>query len=258
MSPPAPVRDRRSRLVTGILGALCVLGPGGCEPEDPARELVRESIRVHGGERFERIELEFDFRDRRFLVRRDDGRFRYERHYTAEDGASVVEWMDNDGTGRMVDGAETVLDEAERARVETAVNSVVYFGFLPFRLLDPAVRLRELETAEVEGRPYRRIEVTFDPAGGGVDWEDRFVYWFHRDDHTLDYLAYRYHRDGGGTRFRRAVNRREVGGLLLQDYENYTADSMIDDIARYHRFFEEDRLRLLSMVELENVSATFP
>lgn len=246
--------------IPAVLVAIAACGQGDPVPmaDDPAEEAVRLAIQAHGGERFDRAEIEFVFRGARFLVQTRDGRFHYERRYQGPGGAQVREWMDNEGTGREIDGERRVLSEQERSRVETAVNSVVYFGFLPYRLLDPATHHRYLGTAQVRGEPYHKVEVTFEQEGGGTDWEDRFVYWFHQDDLTLDYLAYRYYRDGGGTRFRRAVNRRSVDGLLIQDYENFTAARELDDIAEYDRLLEEEGLQLLSRVELEEVEVRDP
>lgn len=223
-------------------------------PEGPAG-WVHDAIQRHGGETFEHSRITFTFRGVEFEVLQDGGLFRHERRYTDEAGRSVVEIMDNDGTRMEVDGEPVALDPDEFARVEMDVNSVVYFGFLPFRLLDPAANHRDLGAIEIDGEPYRMIEVTFEAEGGGTDWQDRFVHWIHRDRHTLDFLAVRYDRDGGGARFRRAINRREEGGLLLQDYENYRpADGPIGDIADFARLFEEEgALELLSLVELEEV-----
>ncbi len=215
--------------------------------------MVHEAIVAHGGERFESSEVSFDFRGTAFRVERDGGRFLYERSYRDDGGRRFREWMTNDGTFMEVDGSEVVVSPEERTRIETAVNSVVYFGFLPFRLDDAAVQLQDLGTVTVAGEPYRKIEVTFAEEGGGDDWEDRFIYWFHGEAHTLDFLAYRYFRDGGGTRFRRAVNRREIGGILFQDYENMTGAVPVLDIAEFDRMWEEERVIPISMVELENV-----
>jgi len=241
--------------VLAILLAHVACGPVEQEGAiaDPAVRTVQAAIEAHGGDRFDRSEIRFTFRGAPFVVRVQDGRFHYERRYGDSDGRSVREWMDNEGTFREVDGQAQPLTDSERARVETAINSVVYFGFLPYRLMDPAARHRHLGTARIEGQEYEKIEVSFAQDGGGPDWDDRFVYWFHQDDLTLDFLAYRYHRDGGGTRFRRAVNRRELGGLVLQDYENYTAREQIQDIAEYDQILAEELLRLLSMVELDDV-----
>ncbi len=232
-------------------------GEGTFSPsDDPTARLVAESIRMYGGDRFEESRVTFTFRDARFRVVRDRGRFLYEREYTNADGRRIREGMDNDETWQEVEGTRVPLSPQDRSRVETAVNSVVYFGFLPIRLDDPAVHLRDLGEVEVDGRPYRKVEVTFQEEGGGEDWEDRFIYWFHAHDLTLDYLAYTFERGGGGSRFRRAVNRRTVDGILLQDYENYAAMEEPEDIADYDRLLGTDGLRLVSMVELEGVEVS--
>lgn len=241
------------RVRAGLLAIPVLALSAACQDRDPAAEAVAESIQVHGGERFENMDVSFTFRDDRFRVIRDGGLFRYERTYRDEEGREIRETLDNEGTSLEVDGREVPLGTRERLRVESDVNSVVYFAFLPFRLQEPSVRLRDLGEARVGGEPYRVVEVTFDEEGGGRDWQDRFIYWFHRDEATLDYLAHSYARGGGVTRFRRAVNRREVGGLLIQDYENYTAEDEIADLLEYPRLLEEGGLRLVSMVELEEV-----
>lgn len=237
---------------------LLLIGVASACATDPDASLVADSIRTHGGEVFERSEVSFEFRGISFRVQREAGRFLYERSYLDSEGRQIREGMDNDGTWMEVAGVHVPLADAERSRIETAVNSAVYFGFLPFRLDDPAVLAEGLGEEEIRGELYRVVEVTFQAADGGVDWEDRFVYWFHATDLTLDYLAYRYHRDGGGTRFREAVNRREVDGLLVQDYANYVAPGGIDDIADYPLLLDDggEGLQLVSMVELDDVRIT--
>ncbi len=133
------------------------------------------------------------------------------------------------------------------------MNSVVYFAFLPYRLRDPAVRARELGLEVVAGEPYDRIEVTFAQEGGGADWDARFIHWIHSEERTLDYFAYRYSRDGGGTRFRRAVNPREIGGLLIHDWENFGPPDPDTGLEDYPSLLEEGRLSFLSVVALEDV-----
>jgi hypothetical protein len=213
---------------------------------------------AHGGGRFRNMQADFEFRGDPFQVVYADGEFRFERRTVGPGGEDIVDRMDNDGTSRLVDGTPVTLTPAETASVETAVNSVVYFAFLPWRLQDPAVRLRDLGTAPLGGVAYRKIEVTFEADGGGRDWEDRFVYWFHPETGTLDYLAYRFHTGEGGTRFRRAMNRREEGGLLVQDYENYTATRDLDDVADFDELYEAGELRRVSVVELDRLRITTP
>ena len=249
-------RSPNSRLVLFVAAGLALL-PAACRvrPEGAAA-VVEDSIERHGGEVFDRIHVRWGFRGVPFEVTRDDGRFRYQQ--TVEDslGQAIVEVMENEGSWIEVNGDRQDLDPRSRTRLETAVNSVVYFGFLPFRLDDPVVQLADLGTAEVGGELYRKVEVTFQREGGGPDWEDRFVYWFHEANHTLDYLAYREATDVETTRFRRAVNRRDIEGLLVQDYENYTADPNAGDVADYDQLFEEGGLRLVSMVEFDDMEVS--
>ena len=248
-------RIRSTRSVT-LLAALATGLVSGCQGGSPG--VVAASIDRHGGEAFDRVHLTWDFRGVPFEVVRYDGSFRYQRTVEDELGSPVVEVMQNEGSWIEVNGERRELDPGSRARLETAVNSVVYFGFLPFRLDDPPVRAVDLGTGELAGEPYRKIEITFVQEGGGGDWEDRFIYWFHEADGTLDYLAYREAADVETTRFRRAVNRREVGGLLLQDYENYTGDPDVGDVADYDQLFEMGSLRLVSMVEFDNLAVRVP
>ena len=73
---------------------------------------------------------------------------------------------------------------------------------------DPAVQPRYLGVDTLQGEPYHEIEVTFRQDGGGRDYEDRFIYWIHPERHTMDYLAYGFHIDDGGARFREATQER--------------------------------------------------
>lgn len=242
--------DRR----TPLLAAMVLLLAMGCaSSEDQAIRVLADSIDRYGGEAFDDSYIRFTFRGVPFEVLRENGGFRYQRAVTDSMGRPVTEVMENSGTWIERDGARIELDSTETYQVETAVNSVVYFGFLPFRLDDPSVLTEYLGEVEVEGEPYHEIRVTFPREGGGVDWDTEFVYWIHADALTVDFLVYRYSRDGGGTRFRRAVNRREIGGLLVQDYENYAAPEDPEDLAEYDRLYEEGGLELLSMIELEDV-----
>jgi len=236
--------------VSWAFGALVMCG---CQVEGGPDWVVAQSIERYGGSRFVDVQIQFEFRGTPFAMTRQEGGFHYQRTVRGPDGQMVTEVMEDGGTWAEVGGARVSLSPDEIYEVETAVNSVIYFSFLPFRLDDGSVILRDLGSAEVAGEPYYKIEATFEQEGGGTDWDTRFVHWFHRDRLTLDYLAYSYSRDGGGSRFRRAVNRRDVGGLTIQDYENYAGDSATRDIAELDRLYDEGALELLSMVELERV-----
>lgn len=240
---------------TVLIVATAACGAGTVET---AEDVVTAAIERHGGDRFDQVSIRWEFRSVPFGLDRDDGRFRYSRVMLDEQEIDILQVIGNDGTWIEVNGVPQELDASTRPTVESEINATVYLGFLPFRLDDAAVRMTDLGTAELEGRLYRKVEVSFEEDGGGRGWENRFVYWFRDGEWTLDYFAYAEPTTPPTTRFRRAVNPREIGGLLIQDYENYAVDgpaaeSPDFDIADYDRLFEEGQVRLVSMVEFENV-----
>ncbi len=247
-----------SRLHTLLLAA-CTLFVAACSADAPdPRAIVDRAIAAHGGEVLRHAVVEFDFRDRHFTVTRDGGAFRYERTYTdTTTGAAVREVLDNDGIYREVDGRRVTMTEDEKNKLATPLNSVPYFALLPFNLNDPAARKRYLGATRIDGAPYHEIEVTFEPEGGGRDYEDRFIYWFHRDRHTMDYLAYGFHVNDGGTRFRKAFNVRTIGGVRFADHLNYSAPALPgpeSDVAQYDSLYAAGAVELLSEILLENVT----
>ena len=106
----------------------------------------------------------------------------------------------------------------------------------------------------INGKSYHKIRVTFSQEGGGDDFDDVFIYWFDTENHQMDYLAYEYHTDGGGMRFREAFNPRIINGVLIQDYKNYKPrEKGSIPIENTAAAFQKDELELLSEIVLENV-----
>ncbi|MEX2527520.1 MAG: DUF6503 family protein [Gemmatimonadota bacterium] len=255
--------SRSCLLATVLFLAGCQ--PSGSEPdgaprpeETRAREVIAEAIQAHGGDIFESGTFRFHFRGADFRVIREDGYFYQERVREVE-GATITEAMTNSGTFRWVNGASVELGPDAERSLETAVNSVVYFAFLPYRLEDPAARPLHLGERELEGTSYDLVEVTFHQEGGGRDHDDRFLYWFHGADRTLDFLAYYYHTGESGSRFRKAIQRRTVDGMVVQDYENYSGEMQgeglgMQELERYDDLYREGALELVSEVILEGVA----
>lgn len=223
---------------------------------DSAQVIVDQAIATHGGAVLRHAVVAFDFRGKHFKITRRDGLFTYERTYSDSTG-DVHEVLNNDGIYREVNGERVTLTEAQTNSLLTTLNSVPYFALLPFNLGDPGVHKRYLGETTVNGEPYHEVEVTFSPENGGSDYEDRFVYWFHRDRHTMDYLAYDYHRDETGTRFRQAFNPRIINGVRFADYHNFVSDSLPRPdmpIERYDTFFESGAVKLFSEIILDSVT----
>ena len=184
--------------------------------------------------------------------------FQYERFYDDSTG-SVHEVLNNDDLYREVDGVRVTLTEKEWLKMEEDVNSVVYFALLPFPLNDPAVQKRYLGTATLDDEPYHKVEVTFAQEGGGRDYSDRFIYWFHRDRGTMDYLSYFYYTNVTGSRFRKAYNVRDIGGVRFADFHNYKADVdtfRLDNVEHYDAAYHAGGLSVVSEIVLENVTVT--
>lgn len=251
----------RHALAALVVTAL-LLAAGACQssPEETparARAIVDSAIAAHGGDVLDHAVVTFDFRGVDFRLRQDGGRFRYQRTYADSLDRTVREVLSNDSLYRTVNGARVELTEAERRSVETAVNSVAYFALLPHPLGDPAVQTAYHGRDTIQGTPYHRIRVTFRQEGGGRDWQDHFMYWFHSQTYEMDYLAYAYGPapdEEQGTRFRDAYNVRRVEGVRFADYYNYTDTSLaLDQLQRYPERRAENAVTLVSRVELDSI-----
>lgn len=224
-------------------------------PRTPADSLVHAAIAAAGQWRLDTATVSFRFRDKTYGLDRRDGRYVYTRNYTdTATGAEITDVLTNDDFARTTDARATSLKPEDRDAYREALNSVVYFAFLPRWLADVGA-IREYEALDtLGGRPYHRVRVRFRETGGGTDFQDEFLYWFDVGDYSLDYLAYRYETDGGGVRFRESYNERAEGGIAVRDYRNYAppegASVALDDLAGA---WTAGELELLSTVALEDV-----
>ena len=217
-----------------------------------AQRIVDEAISAHGGEAFESMELSFDFRKRHYTATRDNGMFTYTREFTDSTG-SIKDVLSNDGFTRYVDGSIIDLPDKRKKAFTSSVNSVIYFALLPFGLNDDAVNKEWIRGTEIGGNRYEVVRVTFDETAGGSDHQDIFLYWFNSETYTMDYLAYTYETDGGGLRFRKAVNPRVVGGIRVQDYINYKPKDETIPLDSLEPLFVRGELEILSEIRQENV-----
>ncbi len=222
------------------------------KPRNQAEKRIDQAIETHGGARYQSAEIEFDFRGRHYVAYQNGGTYRYERHFEDSTGQEVHDVLSNEGFTRTVAGQEVSLTEEWQDRYGNSINSVIYFTLLPFKLNDSAVQARYLGQDTIKGEPYHEIEVTFRPEGGGKDHEDVYLYWIHQQKNTMDYLAYSFDVNEGGTRFREAINRREVEGIVFQDYNNYKGEKETP-LAEMDQMLEDGTLEKLSEIINENI-----
>ncbi|WP_299986933.1 DUF6503 family protein [uncultured Pontibacter sp.] len=222
------------------------------EKQPDAQQIVDQAIAAHGGGRYFKSAISFEFRDRQYRALRDGGAFVYSRTFTDSTGQQVRDVWRNSGFTRTVNDVEVELPEEKQKAYTASVNSVIYFALLPYALNDEAVRKEYLGEATIQGEPYHKVRVTFAQEGGGEGYQDVYIYWFHQQRHTMDYLAYSFQENDGGTRFREAINPSTVGGIRFQDYNNYTLkeDTPLEN---YDRAFEASKMEKVSEIVLEEI-----
>jgi len=214
-----------------------------------AQEIVDKAIATHGGEMFINSKISFVFRGQKFIVEQNKTSFKYERE-AIQDGDSITDVYENGIFQREINGNLVTMSKKEEASAISTINSVPYFALLPYKLNDSAVIKEYDGEVTIKGEIYEKIKVTFQQEGGGKDYDNVFYYWFHKENSTMDYFGY----TTEGNRFRAAYNVRVVNGIRFADYINYVSDTLNKyDLINYDNMFENNELRELSIIELEDI-----
>ena len=227
-----------------------------CVDQTPSTQsIVNQAIKTSGTEVLQNAEANFSFRGNQYTYSRSNGNFEYGRALTDTLGNEIKDVLTNDGLIRFINKEEADITAEKKEAYSSSVNSVIYFAFLPIWLNDNAVNKFYEGISEINQKKYYKIKVTFNPEGGGEDFEDVFYYWFDTSDYSMDYLAYSYNeKDGKGMRFRVAYNPRKINGVIIQDYKNLKPkikDSIpLSDI---DQAYIRGDLEQLSLIELEDV-----
>jgi len=233
-----------------ILGLICVFSSCKNEitSESKAKEIIKKAVEKHGGENYENFDVSFDFRAFKVRLKQDNENYRFERVTEDSTKNQIKDILTNSSFERQVNGEKIVLSEKDFSKYKEGINSIAYFVLLPYKLLDAAVISEYIGNEVLEGKKYDKISVKFKKEGGGKDHDDVFCYWFDSQTNTMDYLAY----DNGGPRFRKAVNRKKVGGIIFQDYENYEILDKNIPTTEYDKAFKNGKAKLLSKIEQTN------
>lgn len=221
--------------------------------ENFAETILKRSIQVSGGDSINNSTITFQFRDKNYKASRNKGSFKLERNFI-DSTQTISDQLSNTGFKRSINNEIQNIPDSIAAKYSNSVNSVHYFSVLPYGLDDPAVNPQYLGTKNIKGKEYHKIKVTFDEIGGGDDFEDVFIYWIGKEDYKLDYLAYDFHVNEGGIRFREAYNERYINGIRFVDYNNFKPKNKNSNLLETDVMFEENNLELVSKVELENLS----
>ena len=220
-----------------------------------AQNIVDRSIADAGGDLYKTSNIAFDFRDMDYVLQIVDGR-RIMKRMFGKDSSRLVDVVGPNGFQRFVNDNLIHVSDSMANVFSNSINSVHYFAYLPYGLNDPAVNKELLGEINLKGAGYYKVKVTFDQYGGGDDYEDAYIYWFNKKTYKADYLAYEFHTDGGGIRFRKAYNERYVNGLRFVDYENYRTVDRTSSILNIDSLFLRNKLKPLSKIELKNIKVT--
>ncbi|NVK53440.1 MAG: deoxyribose-phosphate aldolase [Flavobacteriaceae bacterium] len=217
-----------------------------------AQNIIDTSIKDSGADKVANAKIEFEFRKRTYIATRKGGKFTLER-YMMNDNTTIRDVLSNDGFERYKNKIKLQVADSMKTRYANSVNSVHYFSVLPYGLNDKAVHKKLLPDVTIKGKKYDKVQITFSEEGGGEDFEDVYVYWIHKETHNIDYLAYSFHVNGGGMRFREAVNERFVNGIRFVDYNNYKPTNASTKLLDLEKAFEKDQLVKVSEINLENI-----
>ncbi|MFY0626501.1 MAG: hypothetical protein JXR07_09410 [Reichenbachiella sp.] len=237
-----------------IIQLLILISIWSCTDENKTGVIVDASIRSYGFDKLSSRTISFDFRGVEYSMSSNDNQKIYSRIFK-NDSLKIIkdELVNNSGFKRYLDGEPITVEESWAKKYSNSVNSVLYFFQLPQGLNDPAVMKEHLGKKTISGETYEKIKVTFEKEGGGDDYQDIFVYWFNSKTKMMDFLAYSYLTDGGGIRFRQAINRRKVDDFTFQDYINYEPINSNTKLSDLDEAFEAGQLKELSRIINENI-----
>ncbi len=241
----------------GLLILSCAHNQEGAEVEkvetrSKSESIIDSAIAFHGGVKYYDVNISFGFRNKVYKVSRSANTFSYSVTFTDSLGSHFWE-LDNSGLIAKLNYERVPLSAKDSMRYAGSLNSVVYFAMLPSLLSDNAVHSDYDGEENIKGRDYHRIKVSFSEDGGGEDHDDVYFYWFDKSDYSMDYLAYSFHINDGGSRFRVATNTRRINGIIFQDFENYKGPAP-DSLSYISDMYKAKKLPLLSIIELNRIS----
>ncbi|TVZ54947.1 hypothetical protein OD91_0185 [Lutibacter sp. Hel_I_33_5] len=222
------------------------------EKQLTAQQIIDKSIVESGSNKVSSSIISFNFRDKTYKAYRKDGDYTLERTLKKNDSL-IKDVKSNNGFKRFINDFPIAVSDSMGPKYSNSVNSVHYFSVLPFGLNDKAVQKKILPSAIINKEEYYKVEITFSEEGGGEDFEDVFIYWIGKKDFLIDYLAYSYHTNGGGKRFRVLKEQCNRNGIRFVDYYNYKPKSKDIKLINLDKAFEQNQLKKVSEIILENV-----
>lgn len=228
-----------------------LIGLASCENSENlnVNSIIDEAIFQSGTHHFANARVKFDFRGITYTSHGKCGKFVFKREFS-KDSAFIEDEFNQKRLRRKVNHQQVTLVDSLANLYAESINSVFYFVQLPYRLNDKATQKKLIGTENIKGKDYHKIKVSFEEEGGGEDFEDTYIYWINKTSFKVDYLAYSFLINGGGVRFREAVNFREVNHIQFADYRNYKLNKNekveVEDLGK---LYENGKLKLVSTIK---------
>jgi hypothetical protein len=216
-----------------------------------ADSIVDRTIEAHGGKLYDNADYSFVFRGTKYRFQNNETTYAYSSEIQKGDSL-IKNVMTPDKFERSVNSNLQALNKEKTSQYSEALNSVIYFAMLPYKLQDASVNRKFIEETTIKDKQYDVVGVTFGQDGGGRDFDDEFHYWINKQTHKIDYIAYNYRTNNGGVRFRTAFNTRVIDGITFQDYINYEAplETPLKDLPI---LYEQGKLKEVSQILTETI-----
>jgi hypothetical protein len=216
-----------------------------------ADSIVDRAIEAHGGKLYDNADYSFVFRGTKYRFQNNETTYAYSSEIQKGDSL-IKNVMTPDKFERSVNSNLQALNKEKTSQYSEALNSVIYFAMLPYKLQDASVNRKFIEETTIKDKQYDVVGVTFGQDGGGRDFDDEFHYWINKQTHKIDYIAYNYRTNNGGVRFRTAFNTRVIDGITFQDYINYEAPigTPLKDLPK---LYEQGKLKEVSQILTETI-----
>ena len=234
---------------TALLFGLLLLACTPPNKKEQAALWIAKANIAHGTDLLSATSFSFQFREYRYAYSKNNGQKVYSRSRVTEAGLLTDSLVNDRDFYRWIGEEKVSLPDSLIQKYTESLNSVLYFVQLPKVLKDPAVVAEYMGKTKIKGESYIALKVSFQQAGGGVDFKDEYRYWIHEEKQLIDYLAYRFYTNSGGTRFRAIMHRERHAGFVLQDYENYKANEKFPSLDDLPRQYEQQALQLVSTIE---------
>lgn len=208
---------------------------------------------AHGTAVLNKSSFRFNFREYTYGLTQKKHTKSYSRTKLTTEGILTDTLFNGGDFKRWINQKPVKVSDSLQKLYSESINSVLYFIQLPKVLKDAAVQARYLGEEDLLGEPYVRLQVTFQQEGGGVDYQDEYRYWIHQKTHLIDFLAYRFYSEKGGTRFRKVSHRERVNGMIFQDYENFSPPTPFPPLDSIASLYTKGKLKKVSDIQQEEI-----